>query len=218
MFERLLYHLGLLCFPRDNTVLFYYNILRLSSLFTLRRSILTAVMLGLPLLSLWFFLSERLDLRCSTDIGRIIIRSNYDVRQILGGLLFVPIMMFDRYWFYDLGFSFSLLPHLFSSITQSSVYLHSLRFAGRFSRRLCLGCHFLSLWFFLSERLGWGLGFRTHATLWIFSLPSYLHLRLSSLFTLRRSILTAVMLGLPLFISLLFFHFFYHFSFLTHLL
>ena len=96
----------------------------------------------------------------------------YDVRQILGGLLFVPIMMFDRYWFYDLGFSFSLLPHLFSSITQSSVYLHSLRFAGRFSRRLCLGRHFLSLWFFLSERLGWGLGFRTHATLWIFSLPS----------------------------------------------
>jgi len=37
------------CFPRDNTVLFYYNIRRISSLFTLRRSILTAVMLGLPL-------------------------------------------------------------------------------------------------------------------------------------------------------------------------
>ena len=49
---------------------------------------------------------------------------------------------------------------LFSSIITSSVYLHSLRFAGLFSRRLCLGCHFLSLWFFLSERLGLGLGFR----------------------------------------------------------
>jgi hypothetical protein len=146
MFERLLYHLGLLCFPRDNTVLFYYNILRLSSLFTLRRSILTAVMLGLPLLSLWFFLSERLDLRCSTDIGRIIIRSNYDVRQILGGLLFVPITMFDRYWFYDLGV-------LFLFTTTLVLFYHTI-------------------------------------------------LRLSSLFTLRRSILTAVMLGLPLFISL----------------
>jgi hypothetical protein len=72
------------CFPRDNTVLFYYNILRLSSLFTLRRSILTAVMLGLPLST-----SLVLSLR---EIGFT------DVRQILGGLLFVPITMFDRFW------------------------------------------------------------------------------------------------------------------------
>ena len=34
------------CFPRDNTVLFHHNINRLSSLFTLRRSILTAMMPG----------------------------------------------------------------------------------------------------------------------------------------------------------------------------
>jgi hypothetical protein len=51
-----------------------------------------------------------------------------------------------RDWDGDWGFAptrhygFSLFLHIFTS-----VYLHSLRFAGLFLRRLCLGCHFLSL-------------------------------------------------------------------------
>ena len=122
MFDRFWFYDGRVLFLFTTTlVLFYHTILRLSSLFTLRRSILTAVMLGWPL-----FTSLVLSLR---EIG--------------------------------LG----LLPNstiLFSSIITSSVYLHSLRFAGRFSRPAVPRC--------------------------------------------------------TLFIFLLFFHFLYHFSFLSHLL
>ena len=159
---------------------------------------------------------------------------NYNLRQILGG-----IIIRSNYDVREIALSFGVAFHaiiLFSSIITSSVYLHSLRFAGRFSRRLCLGCHFLPL---LSERLDLrcstdigriiirsNYDVRQILVLWFGVSPPrdntvlfyYNILRLSSLFTLRRSILTAVMLGLPLFIFLLFFHFFYHFSFLTYLL
>jgi len=105
--------------------------------------------------------------------GGIIIRSNYDVREI--------------------ALSLGIASHatiLFSSIITSAVYLHSLRFAGRFLRRLCLGCHFLPLWFFLSERLGWGFAPTRHYEFILFHIIAstvYLHsLRFAGLF-LRRA-------------------------------
>jgi hypothetical protein len=117
------------------------------------------------------------DLRCSTDFGFMIWGSlslYYHTCSLLSHnppsiftLYASPVDSYGGYaWvatFYLFG-SFSprdwiglgFRPHttlLFSSIITSSVYLHSLRFAGLFSRRLCLGGHFLPLWFFLSERL-----------------------------------------------------------------
>ena len=107
------------CFPRDNTVLFYYNIRRLSSLFTLRRSILTAVMLGLPLftslvLSLreigWGFAPTR---HYGFILFHIITSTLFTLRRsiltavMLGLPLFTSLvlslreigfMMFDRSW------------------------------------------------------------------------------------------------------------------------
>jgi hypothetical protein len=77
---------------------------RLSSLFTLRRSIPTAMMPGLYFLFVWFFLSERLVLWCSTDFG------------------FMECECFPH--------DNTVLFHY-----TSTVYPHSLRFAGLFLRR-----------------------------------------------------------------------------------
>ena len=124
------------CFPRDNTVLFHHNIRRLSPLFTLRRSILTAMMPG----SLLFI--------C-----------------LVSSLREIGFMMFDRFWFYDVRQILDLwngnASHatiLFSSIITSTVHLHSLRFAGLFLRPTdAYESLLLPFWFFLSERLNWGL-------------------------------------------------------------
>jgi hypothetical protein len=140
---------------------------------------------------------------------------------MLGLPLFTSLVL--SLWEIGMG----LLPNstiLFSSIITSSVYLHSLRFAGRLSRRLCFGLPlFISLVLSLRE-IGftmfdrfWRIIIRSiydvrqilvlwFGVLFLFTttLVLFYHtiLRLSSLFTLRRSILTAVMLGLPLSTSL----------------
>jgi hypothetical protein len=75
MFDRLLYGMEWKCFSHDNTVLFHHNINRLSSLFTLRRSILTAMMPGSLLYPFGLFPPRDWF---------------YNVRQILG------FMMFER--------------------------------------------------------------------------------------------------------------------------
>ena len=104
-------------------------------------------------------------------------------------------MMFDRFWgLWNGNASHAIIR--FSSIITSTVYPHSLRFAGLFLRPAdAPESLLLPFWFFLSERLNWGLRPLHDITVLFYSVITY------TLFTIEVSTYVILSLFLSFLIS-----------------